>query len=129
MVQFEPIIQFLSSQPFFSLSLSLFTPWEFFTSVLADGFSLESPQVSRILLSILAILNNVVVWMVFTHPLTFKSSSPFNNPLMIVPKVPIIIGIIATFTFHSFFLFPSEVEVLILLFTFSQFHSVVSRYS
>ena len=55
-----------------------------------------------------------------------KSSSPFKNLLVSVPKAPITIGIIVTFMFHSFFLFPSKVEVLILLFTFLQFYSVVS---
>ena len=63
----------------------------------------KSPQVSRTLLSILAILNNVVVWMVSTHPPTSKSSCPFNNPLVTVPKAPITIGIIVTCMFHSFF--------------------------
>ena len=63
----------------------------------------KSPQVSRTLLSILAILNNALVWMVSTHPATSKSSSPFNNPLVSVPKAPITIGIIVTFMFHSFF--------------------------
>ena len=37
----------------------------------------KSPQVSRILLSILTVLNNVVVWMVSTRPATFSSSTPF----------------------------------------------------
>ena len=63
----------------------------------------KSPLVSRTLLSILAVLNNAVVWMVSTRPPTFKSSSPFNNPLVSVPKTPITIGIIVTFIFHSFF--------------------------
>ena len=84
----------------------------------------KSPQVSRTLLSILAVLNNAVVWMVFTWPPTSKSSSPFNNPLVTVPKAPIII---VTFMFHVFFQFPSKVEVLILLFTFFQFYFVISR--
>ena len=77
---------------------------EFFTSVLADGLSLEFEwqQVSRSLLSILAVLNNAVVWMVSTRPPTFKSSILFNNPLVTVPKTPITIGIIVTFTFHNF---------------------------
>ena len=44
-----------------------------------------------------------------------------------MPKVPITIGIIVTFMFHSFFHFSSKVEVLIPLFTFFQFYSVVSR--
>ena len=34
----------------------------------------KSPQVSRTLLSILAVLNNAVVWMVSTRPLISKSS-------------------------------------------------------
>ena len=63
----------------------------------------KSLQVSRILLSILAVLNNAVVWMVSAHPPTSKSSSPFNCPLVTVPNAPITIGIIVTFMFHSFF--------------------------
>ena len=68
----------------------------------------KSPQVSRTLLSILADLNNVVVWMVSTRPLISKPSSPFNNPSVTVPKAPIIIGINIAFMFHSFFQFPSR---------------------
>ena len=63
----------------------------------------KSPQVSGTLLSILAVLNNAVVWMVSTRPQTSKSSSPFNNPLVTVPKAPITTSIIVTFMFHSFF--------------------------
>ena len=63
----------------------------------------KSPQVSRTLLSILTVFNNAVVWMVSTRPPTSKSSSPFNNPLLTVPKAPITIGIVFTFMFHSFF--------------------------
>ena len=81
----------------------------------------KSPQISKTLLSILSVLNNAVAWMVTISPPTSKSSSPFNNPLVTVPKVPITIGIIITFMFHSFFRFPSKVEVFILLFTF--FHA------
>ena len=87
----------------------------------------KSPQVSRTLLSILAVLNNAVVWMVSTRPPTSKSSSPFSNPLVTVPNALITVGIIVTCMFHSIFQFPSKVEVLILLFTFFQFYSVVSR--
>ena len=73
-------------------------PLKLFTSALAHGFSLEfecqqSPQVFRTLLSILAVLNNSVVWTVSTQPPTSKSSRPFNNPLVTVPKAPITIGI------------------------------------
>ena len=63
----------------------------------------KSPQVSRTLLSILAVFNNAIVRMVSTRPPTSKSSRPFNNLLVAVPKAPITIGIIVTFMFHSFF--------------------------
>ena len=63
----------------------------------------KSPKVSRTLLSILAVFNKAVVWMVSTRPPTSKSSWPFNNPLLTIPKAPITIGIIVTFMFHSFF--------------------------
>ena len=63
----------------------------------------KSLQVCRTALSILAVLNNVVVWMVSTRPPTSKSSSLFYNSLVTVPKAPITIGIIVTFMFHSFF--------------------------
>ena len=86
----------------------------------------KSPQISRTLLSFLVVLNNIVVWMVSTRPPTSKSSSPFTNPFVTEPKAPITIGIIVTCVFHSFFQFPSKVEVLILLFVFFQFYSVVS---
>ena len=87
----------------------------------------KSPQVSRFLLGILAVLNNAVVWMVSSRLQTSKSSSPFNNYLVTVPKAPITIGIIVTFMFQSFFFqFPNKVKVLIQIFTFFQFYSVVS---
>ena len=54
----------------------------------------KSPQVTGTLLSILAVLNNAVVWMVSTRPPTSKSSRPFNNSLVTVPNAPIIIIII-----------------------------------
>ena len=63
----------------------------------------KSPQVSRTLLSIRAVLNNVVVWMVSIHPLISKSSSSCTNPLVTVPRTTIIIGINVPFIFHSFF--------------------------
>ena len=63
----------------------------------------KSPQISRTFLSILAVLNYAVIWIVFARPTTSKSSRPFYNPLVIVPEAPITIGTIATFIFHSFF--------------------------
>ncbi len=63
----------------------------------------KSPQVSRTLLSIVAVLRNSVVWIVSIRPPTSKSSSPFSNPLVTVPNAPITIGIIVTIMFYSFF--------------------------
>ena len=63
----------------------------------------KSPQVSRTRLRILAVLRNTVVWIVSTRPPTSKSSRFLNNPLIIVPNAPIIIGTIVTFMFHSYF--------------------------
>ena len=63
------------------------------------------PQVSRTLLSILADISDAVVWMVSTRPFISKSSRPFINPLVTVPRAPIIIGINVTFEVHIFFSF------------------------
>ena len=63
----------------------------------------KSLQVSRTLLSIQAVLSHAVVWIVSTRLPTSKSSRPFNNPLVTVPRAPITIGKIVTFMFHSFF--------------------------
>ena len=80
----------------------------------------KSPQVSKTLLCILAVLYNVVTWMVSTRPPTSKASSHFNKPLVTVPKVPITIGIIIFSSLaRSRYLF-----VLSFLF---QFYSEVSR--
>ena len=69
----------------------------------------KSPQVSRTRLRILAVLSNAVVWIVSTRPPTSKSSIPFNNPLVTVPKAPItiIIIIIIIIIIHSWELFTS----------------------
>ena len=56
----------------------------------------KSPRVFRTLLIILVNLNNAVIWMVSTRPLICKSSSPFINPLVTVPRAPIRNGITVT---------------------------------
>ena len=85
----------------------LFTPLGFFSvnwCFLYWSFSdRKSPQVSRTLLSILAVLNNAVIWIVSTRRLISKSSRAFNNTLVTVPRVPFTSGTIVTFKFHSFF--------------------------
>ena len=63
----------------------------------------KSPEVSSTHLNILADLINAVIWMASTHPPISKSSNPFINPFVTVPRAPITIGIKACFMFHSFF--------------------------
>ena len=65
----------------------------------------RSPQASRTHLSILADLNNSVIWMVSTYPFISKSSNLLTHTLGIVPSTPIRIGITVTFMFHSLFFF------------------------
>ena len=84
----------------------------------------KSIYVSRTLLSILVDLSNVLGWKVYTRPVISNSSSPCASPLV---TVPITIGIIVIFMFHSFFKFPSKVQVLNPHFTFFQFRSMVRR--
>ena len=92
----------------------------------ANGFSLvfEWLQVSLSLFSILTDVNNAVVWMVSTHLLISKSlyqsfgdcikrsNYSWYNRHLLVPH---------------FVQFPSKVLVLVLLFAFFQFYSVVNR--
>ena len=70
----------------------------------------KSPQVSRIFFSILAILNNTVVWMVSIRPLISKTPKPLSKPLKTVLCVPL-----ATSWYLSLFFF--------------EFHCVVRRES
>ena len=63
----------------------------------------KSSQVSRTFRNILGNLTNAEVWMVSTRPLIFKPSIICTNPLVIVRRVPITIGITVTFMFQSFF--------------------------
>ena len=70
---------------------------EFFSSALADGISLEFEwqQVSSSLPSILAILNNVVVWMVSTRPPTSKPTSPFSDLFVIIHSLELFTSALA----------------------------------
>ena len=97
--------------------------FEFFPLALADGFSLEfewqqTSLISRTLLSSLTDFDNAVIWVVSTHPLISKSSSPRTNPLLTVRRAPITIVITITFMFHSFFLIPWQVPGTYLSFRF-----------
>ena len=67
----------------------------------------KSHQVSRTLLSILANLNNAVVWMVTTRLLISNSSIPFINTLATGLSAPFTIGTTVTFMFHSCCFFSS----------------------
>ena len=79
---------------------------------MSDNF----PLVSWTLPSILVDLNKTIVWIVTTHPIISKTSSPFNNPLVTVQRAPITIGIIVSFMFYSFSNSLTMVEKLILCF-------------
>ena len=57
--------------------------------------------------------------MVSTCPVISKYSSPFNNPLVTVPKVPITISIIVTFMFHSFSIIIIIIIIIIILRVFT----------
>ena len=113
------------------LLLLLFILLEFFTSVLADGFSLEFEwqQVSSSLQDSSQYSGNAVIWMVSTRPPTSKSSRPFNNPLVIVSKSTNHNWHNRHFNVPQLFQFSIKVEVLILLFTLLQIYSVVRRNS
>ena len=89
----------------FIIIIIIIITWVFLTSTLADVAGVwvtTSPSVSRTL-SILADFSNAVLWIVAFCPLISKSSSPFINPLMTVPRAPITIGITVVFMFHGFF--------------------------
>ena len=72
----------------------------------------KSPQVSRTLLSILADLNNDVVWMVNTPLLISESSNHCTKHLVTVPGAPIMTDNTLTFLFHSVFSFLARYRYL-----------------
>ena len=72
---------------------------------------------SKYNISILSEFNNALVWMISTRFLISTSSSPCTNPLATIPKVPVTIGIIVTFMFHS--LFSSQARSMYLSFSLS----------
>ena len=59
-------------------------------------------QVSRNLLSILAVHNNAVVWMVYTRPLISTSSNPCISPLVTVSSAPFTISLSLSCSIVSF---------------------------
>ena len=95
-----------------------------FPGSLSDSKSL---QVCRTLLSILTDLNNVVVWKVSTRTLISKSSSHCTNPLVTIPKSTIYNWYNRHFHVPQFFQFPRKVQVIIPLFAFIHFYSVVRQ--
>ena len=94
------LLYFSLSQYYYHYSVSSFSHQRL-SMVSQWNLSESKYQVFSILLNILADLNTLV-WMVSTHPLIYKSSSPRTNPLETVPSAPITIGITVTFMFHRF---------------------------
>ena len=76
----------------------------------------KSFQVSYTLLIILANLNSVAIWTVFTRALIYNSFSHFTNPLVTVPRTLITIGITVIFLFNIFFTSLAKVQVFIFCF-------------
>ena len=62
-----------------------------------------SPQVSRILLSLLVDLSNVVIWMISARSLIFNYFRLHFKPLGIVPNSAITIGITVTLILHCLY--------------------------
>ena len=78
-------------------------------------------EVSRTLLSILADLNNAVVWLVSTRPFISNSSNPCTNHLGTIPKVPTTISITITFIFHRLLLFTAMCLTLLTWYNFCKY--------
>ena len=86
----------------------------------------KSPQVSRTLPPILAYLDNAAVWMVATHLLISKSSSPWIN-LLVTTERTNYNGCHRHFHVPKFIKFPSKVQVFISLFALLRSYAVVSQ--
>ena len=84
------------------------------------------PQVSKTLLSILANLNNSVVWMVSIHTPISNSYNPLSKLLGTVPSAPITIGITITIMSHSFFRFLAMSKYLS-MFSFSFIFTLIQH--
>ena len=123
-------IRFFYFVSFIYYIINILLIWKFFTPALVDSFywslnDSKCPQVSRILLSILADVKNAVVWTVSTRPLISKSSGSCTSLLVIVLSAPFTIGITVTFMFHNLFIYLARSRYLSLL-TFLQFYPVIS---
>ena len=98
-----------------SLALSLESEWQ------------QVPQVSRTLLSVLADRNNIVVLIVSARYLIFNSSSPFTEPLEIIPTAPIAVGITVTLMLNNFIII--IIIIIIVIYSWRVFHIIVSWWS
>ena len=63
----------------------------------------KSPRISRTFLSILSRFNNAAVFIISNSLQISNFSSTSTNPLVVIPRVPITIGITVNFIFHWFF--------------------------
>ena len=99
----------------------------FSTGVLSESKSL---QVSRTLLSILADLNNTLVWIVSTCPLISKSSCPRTNPFVTLYKEYQLQSLLQSPSCYMFCVFFSSLAKFMHLSLFSlffQFYRVINR--
>ena len=82
----------------------------------------KSPQVSRIVLSISADLNNGVVEIVYIHPPISKSPNPLSKPLETVSTSLIPIGITTALKFLRYL---GSLEKVLGLFSFFTFFKIL----
>ena len=82
---------------------------------------LRSPE----LLSILAVLNCAVVWMISILLLVSSSPSLFSRPLRTIPRTPTTISITITFHVPQLFQPSGKIQVFVYIFTFFCCKSVV----
>ena len=105
------------------LLLLFHTLWVFHTSFYWRLRDNKFPRVTRTLLSILADLSHVVVWMVLIIPLIYTSTSLFFRFLRTILSAPNTL----TLTFQFFSFLWQDPSICLFVFAFFYFHSLVCQ--
>ena len=98
----------------------IFLLLSFFKTALAGYLSMEfeSPQISRTFHSILADLNNAVIWIVSILLPISNCSNPLSNPVYItlftISSAPMAMGTTVTIMFYSFINFMARFEYMLI---------------
>ena len=107
------------------LAIDKFKQLLFYSLVFCRILTDKSLRVYRTLLSILADLNNVVVWMVLILLLISISPSLPSKPLGTVPSAPTAVDIAVTLKFYPVFSALKRSKYLSIFSVLCQYHSVV----